>query len=118
MSETADANRVFAKAMTKPNGDRHWWTQNVHQTLSVAMAADRSGRKFDSLTLEAMSPAIFDKHFSVGLDQWCALKTLVQPLRRLRLYLQADTLDEVDEEQPDYEQIYSQFVDFFENCRA
>ena len=105
-----DANRVFASAMTQPEGDRYWWTENVHQTLSVAMAANLSGRSFDSLTLAAISPAIFDKHVSVEVDQWRALKTLVQPLRRLRLYLQADAPDEEEEEEPydlepDYEQI-------------
>jgi hypothetical protein len=118
-----DANRVFASAMTQPDGDRYWWTENVHQTLSVAMAANLSRRSFDSLTLAAISPAIFDKHVSVEVDQWRALKTLVQPLRRLRLYLQADAPGEDDEEEhddlePDYEQIYSQFLDFFENGHA
>lgn len=61
-----DANRMFASAMTRPEGDQYWWTENVRQTLSVAIAADRSGRKFDSLTLAANFSAIFDKHVSVG----------------------------------------------------
>ena len=109
-----DANRVFASAMTEPNGDRYWWDEIVHQVLSVAMAAERSGLELDSLTLLSLSPAIFGKGVNTKADQWRALKTLVQPLRRLRLHLQADAPEEDDEEEPDelepdYEQVFHQF---------
>ena len=121
-----DANRVFAKAMTEPNGDLYWWLEVVHQVLGVAMAAAQSGIELDSLTLLSLSPAIFDtsKGSGVGSDQWSALKTLVRPLRRLRLFLQADAPEEDDGEgtdederneldyesdEPDYEQMYHQF---------
>lgn len=109
-----DANRVFANAMTEPSGDRHWWNEVVHQTLSLAIAAAQSGIKLDSLTLLSLSPAIFDKHIGVDADQWRARNTLVRPLRRLRLYLQADAPEEDDEEEPDddepdYEQMFHHF---------
>jgi hypothetical protein len=108
-----DANRVFASAMTEPMGDRYWWDEIVHQVLSVAMAAERSGLKLDSLTLLSLSPAIFGKGVNTKADQWRALKTLVRPLRRLRLYLQADAPGEDEEEpdefEPDYEQVFHQF---------
>jgi hypothetical protein len=45
-----DANRVFACAMTELNGDRYWWSENVYQVLSVAVAAARSGIQLDNLT--------------------------------------------------------------------
>ena len=96
-----DANRVFDSAMTAPNGDRYWWSEIVHQVLSVAMAAKQAGTKLDSLTLLSLSPAIFYRGINATIDQWRALKTLVRPLRRLRLYLQADAPEEDDEEEPD-----------------
>ena len=115
-----DANRVFASAMTEPNGDRYWWNEVVHQTLSVAMAVAQSGAELDSLTLLSLSPAIFDKDVGVDADQWRALKNLVRPLHRLRLYLQADAPEEDDEEEPnelepDYEQMFPQFNEFLDS---
>lgn len=109
-----DANRVFAKAMTEPSGDRHWWDQSVHQALSVAMAADQSGTKLDSLTLVGISPGISGD--GLNPDQWRALKNLAQPLRRLRLYLggeppEEEDEDEPDEGEPDHEQLFHQFND-------
>jgi hypothetical protein len=62
----------------------------------------------------ALSPAIFYKGINASADQWRALKSHIRPLRRLRLYLQADAPEEDDEEEPDelepdYEQIFHQF---------
>ena len=115
-----DANRVFAKAMTEPTGDRYWWNENVHQVLSVATAAAQSGVELDSLTLLSLSPSIFDSGSAVRADQWSALKNLVRPLRRLRLFLQADASEEDEEEEPDelepdYEQVYHHFNEILES---
>jgi hypothetical protein len=115
-----DANRVFAKAMTEPTGDRYWWNEIVHQVLSVATAAAQSGLELDSLTLLSLSPSIFDNGSAVKADQWRALKNLVRPLRRLRLFLQADAPEEGDEEEPDelepdYEQVYHHFNEILES---
>ena len=106
--------------MTEPTGDRYWWNEIVHQVLCVAMAAERSDIKLESLTLLSLSPAIFDKGVGVNADQWRALNNLVRPLRRLRLYLQADApeeddKEEPDEHEPDYEQIFHQFNDFLDS---
>jgi hypothetical protein len=78
------------------------------------VAAARSGIKLDSLTLLSLSPAIFCEVVNTNSEQWRSLKTLVRPLRRPRLYVQADAPEEDDEEEPyelepDYEQIFHQF---------
>lgn len=86
------ANRTaFASATTSPYNDSDWWDTGVHQTLSVAMAAQQAGTKLDSLTLAQVSPTLFDPRSweEEGLDEWPALKALVQPLRRLRLWIHA-----------------------------
>ena len=77
---------AFGDAMTRPSEDRHWWTSGVHQVLSVAKAAQHAGTRLDSLTLAHVSPMLFDKHGDVGEEEWHALKQLVQPLRRLRMF--------------------------------
>ena len=90
----------------------------------MAVAAAQSGIELDSLTLAPISPAIFDTRLERHKRR--ALKSLVRPLRRLRLYLQADLTDEDDEDEdeepdehePDYEQMYHQFHDYFLNGQA
>ena len=65
---------AFGDAMTTPSKDRHWWTSGVHQTLSVAKAAQHAGTRLDSLTLVHVSPMLFDRHDEVGEEEWHALK--------------------------------------------
>lgn len=92
---------AFGDAMTTPSKDRHWWTSGVHQALSVAKAAQHAGTRLDSLTLVHVSPTLFDRHGEVGEEEWHALKRLVQPLRRLRLFTHMSPPDKNDDEEVD-----------------
>lgn len=92
---------AFGDAMTTPSKDRHWWTSGVHKTLSVAIAAHHAGTKLDSLTLAHVSPMLFSRHGEIGEEEWHALKRLVQPLRRLRLFTHMSPTDENDNEEVD-----------------
>jgi hypothetical protein len=92
---------AFGDAMTRPYKDRHWWVSGVHQTLSVAKAVQHAGTKLESLTLAHVSPMLFDRHGDVGEDEWHALKELVQPLHRLRLFINVAPPDNEDNEEVD-----------------
>lgn len=106
-----EASRKIVKgAMAIISQDRKWWKAGIRQVLSVAMAASQAGTKLDSLTLAAISPLLFDKGGNIREDEWCALKALVQPLRRLRLFSFAEPPDredrylEFDDDDPGVEQ--------------
>lgn len=110
----------FGDAMTRPYKDRHWWTSGVHQTLTVARAAYRAGTKLDSLTIRNVPPTIFDKHHGIGKEEWRALKALVKPLHRLRLWTNVDPpdeeeCDEFDDLDPGIRQIQRRCEQIFED---
>lgn len=92
---------AFGDAMTRPLKDRHCWTSGVHQVLSVAKAAQNAGTRLDSLTLASVSPKLFDRHGDVGEEEWRALKRLVQPLRRLRMFTQMTTPNPTQDDEVD-----------------
>ena len=110
----------FGDAMTRPYHDRHWWTSDIHQVLSVAKAAHHAGTKLDSLTLRNVPPTIFDRHRDVGDGEWRALRALVKPLRRLRLWTNVDPpdteeCDEIDDLDPGIRPIQRQCGQIFED---
>lgn len=92
---------AFGDAMTTPSKDRHWWTSGVHQTFSVAKAAHHAGTKLDSITLAHVSPMLFDRYGEIGEEEWHALKRLVQPLRKLRLFTHMSPPDKNDDGEVD-----------------
>lgn len=98
--ELMASRRVVEGAMTMTSCDRQWWNAGIRQVLSVAMAVHQTGTKLDSLTLAAISPFVFDKHGEIKENEWNALKALVQPLHRLRLFTSVVTPDLTDQ---DYE---------------
>jgi hypothetical protein len=67
------------------------------------VAAQEADLRLDSLTTAHVSPLLFDRVNQIGEDGWGAIRALIQPLRRLRLYLHAEPLqpdtlsDEVDD---------------------
>jgi hypothetical protein len=89
---------AFGDAMTRPYQDKDWDEAGVHQTLSVAMVAQQAGMKLDSLTLAHVSPTLFDplSWEGEGRIQWPALGGLVQPLRRLRMFIHAERPEKME----------------------
>jgi hypothetical protein len=55
----------------------------------MAHATDRCGLNLDSLTVAGTSHTIFDRCTDRGRSMSHALRALVRPLRRLRLFIQA-----------------------------
>jgi hypothetical protein len=90
---------VYVDAMTTPQGDRDWKDANVRQVLALAVAAQEADLRPDSLTISHVSPLLFDRINQIGEDGWGAVRALIKPLRRLRLYLHVESpkLDENDE---------------------
>lgn len=89
------SRKAFANAMASGmSGDKHWQIAAVRQVLSVAVATHTAGTRLDSLTLWRVSPLLFDRFNGVGENEWHALKALVQPLRRLRLFICCEPRDD------------------------
>lgn len=82
--------------MTRLYQDLDWWEAGVHQTLSVAVAALQAGTKLDSLTLAHVSPILLDPQSweEEGTIEWPVLETLVQPIRRFRLFINVEPLED------------------------
>jgi hypothetical protein len=89
------SRKAFADAMASGmSGDKHWRIAAVRQVLSVAIATHTAGTRLDGLTLWRVSPLLFDRFNGVGEDEWHALRALVQPLRRLRLFICCEPRDD------------------------
>jgi hypothetical protein len=110
---------LYADAMTTPQGDRHWKDANVRQVLALAVAAQEADLRLDSLTISHVSPLLFDRVHHIGEDGWGAIRALVQPLRRLRLYLHVqnperqDHEDEVDDRIARIQWLYKEARELF-----
>jgi hypothetical protein len=109
---------LYADAMTTPQGDRHWKDANVRQVLALAVAAQEADLRLDSLTMSHVSPLLFDRVHHIGENGWGAIRALVQPLRRLRLYLhvqnpEQDHEDEVDDRIARIQGLYKEARDSF-----
>lgn len=99
------ARTAFRSAMTSPWRDRKWWQSGVDQVLSVAMAAQQAGTELNSLTLAGVSPWLFYRDGNFLTHEWDAIKALVRPLHRLRLYTYAQPPEEGDEDEDEDEEI-------------
>jgi hypothetical protein len=66
-----------------------WHDAGLDQVGALAHAVWHSGLKLDSLTLAGISHAIFLTRTERGKSLSRALRVLIRPLRRLRLYIQA-----------------------------
>lgn len=113
------SRKIDEITMSTTNQDRQWWKAGFRQVISLAMAAQQAGTRLDSLTLAAVSPLLFDVDVNVNAEEWSALKALVRPLRRLRLFTlveppdQEDQDGEIDYEEPDPEDFQLLVDDIF-----
>lgn len=69
--------------------DKDWSDAGADQIHALAHAIEHSGLKLDSLTLAGISHTIFDRSTERGYTMSHALRAVVRPLRRLRLFIQA-----------------------------
>jgi hypothetical protein len=80
---------AFSRASILPDQDKTWTDAGLDQVFALAHAVARSHLKLDSLTIAGLSHTIFARSTEKGHDMSHALRTLVGPLRRLRLFIQA-----------------------------
>lgn len=91
-SRRLNASRTaFKPAMAEPNESYDWKDAGVRQVLSVVNAAVTTGLQVDSLTLMGTTHHLWGRCGDEGTEN---LHALVEPLRRLRIYIQGWTEDE------------------------
>ena len=114
---------AYHKTMVRPSHDKTWSDAGADQVSALAHAVQSSGVKLDSLTIAGVSHTIFERTTDRGKSMSRALRSLVRPLRRLRLLIQtwppeSDLDDDLDDEGTAVSAVQRQSVSVFEDGDA